>query len=303
MRGTGAESCPTRAGLENAVRAHLGYDPFDASAPRAVFVRLFRRGDGLVGQLEVRDEHGIVSGTRELASPHRDCDELVSSLSIAIAISIDPLSLSRLQRVSSPSASSVVPAVPAPPPAPVLAPTPRVERVEVFVPSPRRPADVVRFRASAGLLGSYGSTPSVDIGFALQAGVEWRRVSIGIEGRADLPTAAAAGGGGEVAASLFMASIVPCAKAGMLFGCALGSVGVLQGAGEGVSHGQRDTTVYGGVGGRAGIEFPFSAAFSLRVHGDILATLTRTTLQLNGRDAWTTPPVGSSFGLAGVASF
>jgi hypothetical protein len=41
----------------------------------------------------------------------------------------------------------------------------------------------------------------------------------------------------------------------------------------------------------------------LRLYADGLATLRRTTLNLNGAPAWTTPPVAAALGVGWVAQF
>jgi hypothetical protein len=97
-----------------------------------------------------------------------------------------------------------------------------------------------------------------------------------------------------------MASVVPCYHAGALFGCALATAGALQGTGSGVDVPEKDTTFYAAVGGRVGAEVRVTEWLALAAFGDLRGTLTRTTLQIDGHDVWTTPPVSGALGVAAV---
>ena len=109
--------------------------------------------------------------------------------------------------------------------------------------------------------------------------------------------------GGAVQSSLLLATLVPCLHRSVVFGCALVSLGALDGEGLGVSHPDRATTVYANAGARAGLEVPVVRFVSARLSADGAATLTQTTLHLNGAAAWTTPPICGSIGASAVAVF
>jgi hypothetical protein len=81
--------------------------------------------------------------------------------------------------------------------------------------------------------------------------------------------------------------------------CGLGTVGALHGVGSGVAGARSDTTPFGALGLRGGVEIPIAGIFAVDLHGDAAATLTRTTLQLEGHDVWTTPRASVALG-AGV---
>jgi hypothetical protein len=84
--------------------------------------------------------------------------------------------------------------------------------------------------------------------------------------------------------------------------CWIATLGVLRGSGEGVPRAQDDATPYASTGPRFGVEIGLSPTWSAGVHVDVAATLTRTTLRINGRDAWTTLPVSAALGLGATAN-
>jgi hypothetical protein len=157
--------------------------------------------------------------------------------------------------------------------------------------------------AGAGAMVVAGSAPRATVGFAGRVGARWSWLSVGVEGRGDLPTSQDALGGGSVEASLLLASLVPCWHREALFVCGLGSFGVLRGAGDGVDKKRDDATLFGEAGARVGLEIPVSAPFSFVVHGDLAAITTPTELHLAGREVWTTAPLSAAVGVAGQLHF
>lgn len=296
-RGAGAAECPDEAELKSVVAARLGYDPFSPDAARVVAVGVARQGSGLVAHLEVRG--AAARGSRDLQSSTRDCRELIDSLAVAIAIGIDPLSLSRVPSSLPPlPAAELKAAQPPEPPLPAAVPTVIDAR-----PEKPRASDPVRLRASIGPLVSFGAAPSTNLGITAQVGVRWRAVSIGLEGRADFPVSQQAVDGGRVSASLLAATVLPCAHYGVLLGCLLGTFGALRAEGESVTTPLRETKLYAAIGGRLGVEIPLGSIFAIGVHGDLFAPLTQITLRLNDRDVWTTPAVAGGLGAALAVTF
>lgn len=129
--------------------------------------------------------------------------------------------------------------------------------------------------------------------------------SLTLEGRIDLPGAATAVAGGTVDASILAGTLAPCLHIprALLVACALGSAGVIQGRGRGVSVPRKQTTTYAAAGARLGVEVPIVGPLSLGVHGDLLANLTRTTLRLDGTEAWSSPPIAGLVRGALLGSF
>jgi hypothetical protein len=123
-----------------------------------------------------------------------------------------------------------------------------------------------------------------------------------VEGRGDLPASEDVGGGREASTSLLLASLVPCAHASVWLGCALVSAGALAGQGRGLSQERTDRSPYIGAGARVGAELPLGPLLAVRLHADILASFTRTTLHVGDESVWTTPPTSGALGAAVVGT-
>lgn len=332
-RGPGAEGCPDEAAIRSSVSTRLGYDPFRTGAERRISATITRTGKVLRAEVELRDATGKVTGSRRIASTKNDCSELAAAMSLAMSIAIDPQSQTRPAPapppapvpapppVENPALPELVPPAPpaldpAPPPTPPASQVPPARAPGRAAPwSPPGPAlrhspqesppssDSVQVRLSAGGVASLGSEPGLAFGVLVHAGVRWRAASIGLEGRADLPTSAEADQGGSVTASLRLASLVPCGHWRVIVVCALGSVGALRGVGSGVDLPKEDTTLFGAVGVRGGVEIPVAGPLSARIYGDFNATLTPTSLMLGGETVWESPPVHGALGIAAQVSF
>jgi hypothetical protein len=182
-------------------------------------------------------------------------------------------------------------------------PTPPLRRTARLVPRSDRASDATVLRAAAGLLVGLGTAPGASAGMTVHVGLRRRGLSLGLEGRADFPASEPVEPRGSVSASVQLLSLVPCLHRDVVHVCALGSVGTLKGVGSDPSGGRTDVTVFGSVGARAGIEIPISAGISARLHGDVAATLTPTTLQVDGSPVWETPPVWGAVGAAAQVHF
>ena len=287
------ERCPTAPELKDAVAARVGYDPFDAAgvapdaARREVVVAVHRRGAGIVGVLELR---GPRPGTRELASPNGDCRELLDALAVAIAIGIDPASLTRPPGEPPPPA----PATPVPAPAPpVSGPTPDADRGPAA--PPKEPVDV---KLGAGPVVLFGELPATAPAIAVGLGVRWRWLEPTVEGIGTLPvTLDAPGGQGRVTASLIAAALVPCGHADVFFGCVGLTLGALRGEGELVAgSARRGSQFYASASARAGAELAVSRTVWLRAYAEAVAPLTHIALQLAAQDVWRMPSVAARVG-------
>lgn len=327
QRNPGAERCPTQEQIEQQVRSRLGYDPFSPSAASSVRASLGRGNQRLRANVELRDEHGKVTGVRELDSHTGDCDELAASVAFAISIAIDPLSGTR-SPATAPSAShaaSAAPTVSAGPASHAALATsavPAASTESALPPSsasatsappavasaPPRPETTTSptraaVQAYAGGFLAAGAAPGLTGGLALGAGVRWTRASLALEGRFQAPSTIEGAAGQRVSASVLSLSLAPCVHAGVLMACALGSFGVMQGEGTGVDTPRRARSPVADVGGRFGIETPLVAPLSLRVFGEATAHLSNVSLKLNGQTVWNSPALGGGGGLSLVASF
>lgn len=295
----GIASCPSDRELRDAVAARLGYDPFEestpapAEAPRDVVVAVHRRGTGIVGVLELR---GPKPGQRELASPSGDCRELLDSFAVAIAIGIDPSSLTRPTGEPPPPAP-LPPPTPPPQPPPQPPGPPPAERPAPPAPEPA-PSDAVAARLGGGPLVMFGELPATAPALAVTLGLRWRWLEPTIEGLATLPVTQSAPGAGRINASLIGASLVPCGHAEVFFGCLGLTLGALRGEGEGVPMPLQGSQLYAGASARAGAEIALSRSVWLRGYAEAVAPLTRIALQLAAQDVWRMPSVAGRVGAA-----
>jgi hypothetical protein len=282
-RAAGAERCPDRAELAASVAAELGYDPFQADAKETLAVELRERDEELVAHITLEDEAGAAAGERELTSRGGDCRELAAALALALAIAIDPVRASR-QGESAPAEKEpepqpdpivVAPVVPVPPHADARRPRPG---------SPAAP------QLAGGALIAAGSAPAPATGIWLQAGARFSMLSLALEGQAHLPASRSVNGG-SVSASLLLASALACFNVDPFFACAVGSGGALQGSGEGVTEPRKATTFFARAGARLGLDVPLDETLGLVVHAEVAGNLTRTTLELDGQEAWESPLV------------
>ncbi len=316
-RGRGADQCPGERAFRDAVEARLGYDPWSDAAPRSIAVTVQQAGGALRGDVTMTDAAGAVTGRRQLTAAGDDCDELVRAMALAVSIAIDPDVVFRPVPPSPapapspppsppPAPAGTVPpasAPPAPPPRSGLPPPSIVAAPLPAAVAPPPPPSPLRWHAgAAGYVGS-GTSPGVTGGVEVMAGFRWAAFSATLEGRADVPTTAAAPGGGTVRGGLLAANVVPCFHLGPVSACALGTFGAIRGVGSGVANARSDATPFAALGARLGGEIPFGRTFSAAVHGDLSAALTPTTLSLDGRGVWTTPRASASLGLGCVAHF
>jgi len=250
-----------------------------------------RTEKGFHAAIEARDEGGRVTGSRSLSST-RDCAALASALALAVAIAIDPL------LVAGPPPAPICPACPACPTCPECPACPECPKCPPPPPPPR-----AHLRASAGGHVSRGETPgSIGVGARLGAGVRWPRASLALEGRVD-PLIGTPAGSGDVGATLLTLALLPCAHRSRWLACAVLAGGALQGESVEISSPRRQSTLYAAAGGRLGAELSIAGPFFAQIGLDGLATLTRTTLYVNDRPAWTTPAISISLAASIGATF
>jgi len=294
---SGAAVCPEESGFRALVAARLGYDPFREDAGRTVSVTFLREGGTLRARLEMKDGAGKVVGTRVLAGA--ECGELANSTALAVAIAIDPLGGSGAPSASvSPSVST---------PASVSASAPVASAVPSAAPVPSStataPLPETFPTVSLGGFGAFGAGPQLNGGLTASAGVRTPSFSLAVEGRVDAETGKPGPDGGRVSSSILAGALVPCLHHELLMGCALVAYGSLRGSGAGVTEARSDQSPWAALGVRLGMEALFLGPFALRAHVDWLAPLTRTTLRVQGTDAWTTPAFQFLAGLAVVGHF
>lgn len=118
----GAESCLRDVDLRADVTARLGRDAFDAEALRSIEVVLARDPSAFTARIFTREDPASAPATRVLTSDPNDCARLRASVSLAVALAIDPDAPLTPPPPSPPPAS----APPASSPPPSSSPPPRV---------------------------------------------------------------------------------------------------------------------------------------------------------------------------------
>jgi hypothetical protein len=163
---------------------------------------------------------------------------------------------------------------------------------------PRR----LHFRLGAGALVALGSSPGVAFGFTIQAGIRRPRWSFNLEGRADLPSGEPAAGG-SVTTALYTGSAIPCFHQGVFAGCAIAMLGAQISEGHGFAVNAQAKNLFAAGGVRAALEIGLPYRLELQVHADLLAAITRTTLEADQTVVFRTPPVQGAFHLALLGYF
>jgi hypothetical protein len=303
-RTAAASSCADEPGMRDAVAARLGYDPFVEGAGDRVTIAFDRRAGEWHARVELEDAAHTKKGSRALASHEKTCDELVSAVSLAVALAID--------RESSSSAPAEPPRVlPAPAVEPATAPPEPARDAPPAAPEgppPSGPPPV--WFASAGGFVAAGVVPTVAFGPRLRAGVAWTRWSVALDGVYVAP-ASEDSPRGSVSASVLAGGVLPCLRlAGEGFtidACARALFGGLFGEASRVGISTPSTDPWAAVGAEIGGELLLHPRFGLRLHAGALATLTRTFLRIRegGRDVdvWSTPAFSGSGGLEAVVHF
>lgn len=294
-RGEDAERCPDETALRKGVEQRLGYDPFFPWADRTIVARIHGDKGKLLGTVELVDAQGIVRGSRELSAPTEQCGELISGMSLAISIAIDPASVDRVRAASattSPSEDDSVAEWSAAraeeaPPKPVDKPTVR------RTPRPRpAPATPLQFEVGGGADVGVEVAPAVALGPVIEAAIRRRSWSLGVEGRFLFGIGTTLRGV-DVSSSVLEAAVRGCLSFQIPFVCAVASVGRLAVSGQ-----RSDETLVARVGPRIGAEIALSRELALAVHADLAVNLGTQVVRVGAEDTWTSSRVA---GLGGIS--
>jgi hypothetical protein len=216
-----------------------------------------------------------------------------------MSIALDPLSLMRPPAPPASPDQSEPPPAAAPPPSPQPSPSPREEqepKPPLTAASPGPSLDL-----GIGATGSLGSAPAAAVGATGFAGVRFRGVSLAIGGRADAP-ASRATGEGDVRTSLLAGWLSGCAHGGILFGCGVLTVGSLRASAD-VPAPTSQSSLFFGVGPRAGVLVPVTTAIDVGATGEALFLLSPYTLRIDTRPVYSSSVVSATLTLLAVAHF
>jgi len=304
VRGPGAESCPDRDSVREAVKRRLGYDPFFPSSDKTIIVRVVREAGKLRGEVELVDEHGAQAGKREFSAEQDQCEQLVHAMALSISIAIDPKSAETYAQgpedvpASEPAGNqpdSQARPESASAPATAVAPSP----------SPRTPQPSLKpspwlWSAGLGATVQFGSMPDVALGATAFAALRTGIWSLALEGELDAPVTTEQNGV-ELRSSGGALKLLPCGHWKLLRACqvtvlrwqsATGNVSGLGGSASSLA-----------LGARVGLELPLSTTFGALAYGDLLLTPQPVRL-VNGEDElWKTPVFSGGLAIAAVMHF
>ncbi|WP_437928130.1 hypothetical protein WMF37_02450 [Sorangium sp. So ce291] len=285
-----------------------------------------RHRDELAASMFLRDSNGRGLWADGF-STRNDCKRLVAAMALSLAVLLDDTA--ELPAAPASPAAPTVPAEPAeqampreepcspdrpcpPPPRPAPAPAPPSRKTPPVRAPARSSAPAVaaeRFRWVAGLdaVVGLGLTPGVSAGPALSIGGRWPAWSVALEVRG-LSSLSAEIEEVPMAASLIMTNAAVCLHRHVLFACGVLELGILRAEPEVPLDAASFLNFGVGLGGRIGIDWPFSKSLSARGYLDVAQVLTgaaigrRPNLQLPGSALWSSPDVAGTLGLGVMAS-
>jgi hypothetical protein len=230
-----------------------------------------------------------------MSVPGDDCAAVIEAIGLTISLTIDPNSLiGPPQREPVPLPRAETETEPEPTPA-HAAPTAR----ETPEPGPPLQPRALSVHMSLGVIGSLGTAPAATAGATFSVGGGWRALSLDLEGRADLPASGASERApAQVRSWLLAGSVVPCLHLGPLFGCGLVSVGDQGATAIGVVVRREDHAAWWAAGARGGTEFSVSGPLFFRAYAELLGTLARNTLTIDGEEAYKFPPWSGGVGFS-----
>jgi hypothetical protein len=299
----GEQLCPNAAEMRDAIRADFGYDPVRDDATWRVTVAVNPGlGRTIQATMELRDPTGNVVWKDHKKAINDDCDTLVSGVALSIRISIDhrvpPIEPkpepAAPEPKPEPEPTASEPVVPKPAPATPEqapdAPAARPDSKESSEPPATRP----KVRAGLGTTFAVGDAPDASFGVSAQVGIRWSIVSISLEGRGDIQPE-----DGGLETGRISGAVLPCGHYGVLFGCALGTVGRQSASYEK----EEDSAWYGGGGVRAGVELPVVDPLALRLSGELVATTPTGSMNVGAMERWSSPTISGVVTAGIVADF
>lgn len=302
-RESGAESCPDEQAVQRAVAERLGASPFSPDATRTVTVRWRSQGGTFSSEVTVTNDAGATVGSKKLTSTAQDCSELASSTALALALIMDPLSLTR----PAPPVTEPVEELPPPPPPPSSEPGPpppsAAPMIIVERPPPPPPGSSAGFWLGGGAGVSIFEVPSVSAAVELDLSGRWGWVELGgrfsfvVPGQASFDE-------GKVNATVVGVGPFLCVGSTRFGGCTALRLGATHAwasgyAGSGTSSGTAASVAFS-----LGPYLDFAPAEALRIRLFANAQLqpSAAVLVVRNAEAWRTPIFALSAGVSLFAS-
>lgn len=160
-------------------------------------------------------------------------------------------------------------------------------------PCPRRRLHLPCAWFSAVVCSGRGGRLRISPGLLLWGHARWTHVSLGLEARVDLPRSLPAGTG-AIEAFVAFSTAAGCVHLAPAAACALAGGGVLRAEGLDLMDAARITAPYAVAGGSIQVRIELVPSLALLVRFDVLATLTRVVLRVDGAPAWSTEPLSLS---------
>ena len=91
--------------------------------------------------------------------------------------------------------------------------------------------------------------------------------------------------------------MIPCWRPGIFGLCLVGAGGALEGSASGLPGVAHTATPFAAVGGRTFADWQLTRLMALTAQLELLAPLVKTTLEVGGQGAWTTPALTAALTL------
>jgi hypothetical protein len=248
---------------------------------------------------------GVIVGSRELVESVEHCEELVTSLALAISIALDPTASADppAQPAEPPPASSVQQPVenreaavlPPPPTPPSVSSAAEAPAAVTPAAKPISPGEFWAIRGAA--FAALNAAPAPALGFRI--GASWRRVwfllSAEFVDQLSATKTVEHAGGARVA--LLSGTLAPCLAKAWLAGCALLSVGSLHAEGLGILDTREERRLNAALGARLEFTPALVGPVHLLANIDVATSLTPITLRVHGQKIWETPSIAPAVGL------
>jgi hypothetical protein len=257
--------------------SRLGFSAFDPQGAGQVSIEFSRVGPNLRAVLRSASSSGAIA-ERQLEDADASCQPLAEATVFAVSVMVDP----QLRATA-----------PAPDPEPKVAASEQTPR-----PAPHAPtAPSLSWQFGVGAGGAAGvSLSGVAPSMLLHVGATGGRLSLALELRYDWPTTRPAGAG-TLTGNIVAGNFVPCVTLDRFELCGVVTLGAMVGSSVGLLGQANLATAIVLLGTRAAANFRLSRWLVISPWIDVLATLTRVALIVDGATVWATGPVS---GLAGA---
>ena len=282
------DACPDEATFRDIVASRLGYDPFQPSAAMRIEVCIEQSGTGHVGSVRALRSDASAIGERKIDTPEPDCQQLATTLAVALSIMLDPFGESAhvVTEVSADPPPRPAPSITEDPPDPPVSDRASLEEDDV---------DLV---LAGGINLGFGSAPGFTLGLNLGLGLRVHSLSLLAEGRIDLmPTDATTSSRDRVEATLFSGGPTACLSVEWFLGCGSYQLGVFQGRALDVIDSRIQTSTFMSADFRGGVSVPISTALSFHALGELRVPIIRTALSIDSETVWRAPPLAGAIRL------